>query len=83
MDVETGSNAVVETCEKLKQMGNVCEAKIYEGTGHAFTHESRYGGLYPHPGLEAQPGARTIARQPIPAIPIASSQIFLGGYSLE
>ena len=42
-DVETGSGEVVAVCEKLKQIGNVCEAKIYKGTGHAFTHESRYG----------------------------------------
>ncbi len=43
MDVETVADQVVETCEKLKKMGNVCKAKIYKGTRHAFTHDSRYG----------------------------------------
>ena len=46
-DVETDSRAVVAMCEELKKMGKVCEAKIYENTGHAFTHGSRYGG-YDH-----------------------------------
>lgn len=43
-DVETDSRAIVAVCEELKKMGNVCEAKIYKATYHAFTHNSRYGG---------------------------------------
>ncbi len=39
-DVETDSSTVVAMCEELKRMGKVCEAKIYENTAHAFTHES-------------------------------------------
>ncbi len=42
-DVETDAKTVVAFCEELKQMGNVCEAKIYKATYHAFTHNSRYG----------------------------------------
>ena len=42
-DIETVADQVVAACEKLKKMGNVCEAKIYKNTRHAFTHKSRYG----------------------------------------
>ncbi len=42
-DVETDAKTVVAFCEELKQMGNVCEAKIYKATYHAFTHNSSYG----------------------------------------
>jgi len=43
-DIETVAGQVVWACDKLKKMGNVCEAKIYKDTRHAFTHESRYDG---------------------------------------
>ena len=42
-DVETDAKTVVAFCEELKRMGNVCEAKIYKATYHAFTHNSSYG----------------------------------------
>lgn len=43
-DIETHWKAVLEMCDELKRMNQVCEAKIYENTYHAFTHGSRYGG---------------------------------------
>ena len=43
-DIETNWKAVLEMCDELKRMDQVCEAKIYENTYHAFTHGSRYGG---------------------------------------
>lgn len=46
-DIETDAKTVVAFCDELKQMGNVCEAKIYKATYHAFTHDSSYGG-YDH-----------------------------------
>lgn len=46
-DIETHWKAVLEMCDELKRMDQVCEAKIYENTYHAFTHKTRYDG-YDH-----------------------------------
>ena len=58
-DAETSPGEVVSVCARLKEIGNVCEAKIYEGTGHAFTHESFYGGY--NPQVSADAFKRTVA----------------------
>ncbi len=42
-DPEVSAKMIVAFCGGQKQLGGICEAKIYEGTSHAFTRDTSYG----------------------------------------
>ena len=42
-DPEVSSKEVLRFCDEQKLEDGICEAKIYEGTSHAFTRDTSYG----------------------------------------